>query len=121
MNDDMLKVLAENKGVIHINFGSSFLSKASRDKFNDMKAALLNFKVENKLSEEDQVYKDFRNEYIANNNPYENLKTAADHIDHVVELVGIDYVGFGSDFDGSTENCLALEILAFLFKNEPVE
>ena len=22
------------------------------------------------------------------------------HIDHVVELVGIDHVGFGSDFDG---------------------
>jgi membrane dipeptidase len=23
-----------------------------------------------------------------------------DHIDHVVKLVGIDYVGIGSDFDG---------------------
>ena len=26
-----------------------------------------------------------------------------DHIDHIVELVGIDYVGFGSDFDGGAE------------------
>jgi membrane dipeptidase len=23
-----------------------------------------------------------------------------DHIDHVVKLVGVDYVGIGSDFDG---------------------
>ena len=37
---------------------------------------------------------------MANNNPFEDVKIAADHIDHVVELIGIDYVGFGSDFDG---------------------
>ena len=29
-----------------------------------------------------------------------DLKTYVDHIEHVVELVGIDYVGIGSDFDG---------------------
>jgi len=27
-------------------------------------------------------------------------KTVLDHIDHVVNLVGIDYVGIGSDYDG---------------------
>ena len=29
-----------------------------------------------------------------------SYKRIADHIDHVVGLVGIDYVGIGSDFDG---------------------
>ena len=29
-----------------------------------------------------------------------SLKDAVDHIDYVVRLVGIDYVGIGSDFDG---------------------
>ena len=29
-----------------------------------------------------------------------SYKLIADHIDHVVELVGIDHVGLGSDFDG---------------------
>jgi len=29
-----------------------------------------------------------------------DIKTLVDHIDHVVKLVGIDYVGIGSDFDG---------------------
>ena len=33
----------------------------------------------------------------------------ADHIDHVVELVGIDHVGLGSDFDGITETPVGLE------------
>lgn len=34
------------------------------------------------------------------NDPFADVKTAADHIDHVKDLVGIDYVAFGSDFDG---------------------
>ena len=29
-----------------------------------------------------------------------DVKTVADHIDHVVSLVGVDHVGFGSDYDG---------------------
>ena len=29
-----------------------------------------------------------------------NVGTVVDHIDYIVKLVGSDYVGFGSDFDG---------------------
>ena len=32
--------------------------------------------------------------------PFATLDTVLDHIDHVVKLVGIDYVGIGSDYDG---------------------
>ena len=32
--------------------------------------------------------------------PRPSYKRIADHIDHVVDLVGIDHVGLGSDFDG---------------------
>ena len=32
--------------------------------------------------------------------PRPSYKRIADHIDHVVELVGIEHVGIGSDFDG---------------------
>ena len=32
--------------------------------------------------------------------PAPSYKVVADHIDHVVKLVGIDHVGIGSDFDG---------------------
>ena len=31
------------------------------------------------------------------------VKDIIKHINHIVELVGIDYVGFGSDFDGVEE------------------
>ena len=31
---------------------------------------------------------------------YADVERVADHIDHVVQLTGIDYVGIGSDYDG---------------------
>ena len=33
--------------------------------------------------------------------PFPTVAKVADHIDHVVALVGADHVGFGSDFDGA--------------------
>ena len=32
--------------------------------------------------------------------PYAAVSDLADHFDHVVELVGVDHVGIGSDFEG---------------------
>ena len=32
--------------------------------------------------------------------PRPSYRRIVDHIDHIVDLVGIDYVGLGSDFDG---------------------
>jgi membrane dipeptidase len=32
--------------------------------------------------------------------PYADLDDVVAHFTHVIELVGIEYVGFGSDFDG---------------------
>jgi membrane dipeptidase len=37
---------------------------------------------------------------IDNEVPVVQMDEVADHIDHVVKLVGIDYVGIGSDYDG---------------------
>ena len=42
----------------------------------------------------------FLSDSFASDNIRPSYKLIADHIDHVVDLVGIDYVGLGSDFDG---------------------
>ena len=34
------------------------------------------------------------------NNPFPSVGKVADHIDHVFNLVGVDHIGLGSDFDG---------------------
>ena len=70
MSDDMISKLADNGGVIHINFGSFFLEE------------------------------DWQGKKQADSTHVTTVQQVADHIDRVVEIAGIDYVGFGSDFDG---------------------
>lgn len=100
MNDDMIKLLAENDGVIHINFGSSFLSKEYQDNIAAIREHLVNYRTENSLSPDDSVYKVYAESYMKENKQFEDVEKVADHIDHVVNLVGVDHVGFGSDYDG---------------------
>ncbi|WP_424962348.1 dipeptidase [Ekhidna sp.] len=100
MPDTLIKAMAENGGVIHINFGSSFLSQESQDKFEKMREDLTNYRAENNLSPEDSVYQAYAKQYALDNDVYEDVQKVADHIDHVVSLVGVEYVGLGSDYDG---------------------
>ena len=100
MSDQMVKDLAANGGVIHINFGSTFLSEESRDKFDMMDSVLTNYRAETGLSRRDSAYVAYAEKFAADNNVFADVPIVADHIDRVVELAGVDYVGFGSDFDG---------------------
>lgn len=93
MDDEMIKALAKNGGVIQINFGSSFVT-AIANQYNALrkaaaeKAGVPNDAAFAKVFRQQQAY------------PFATLQTVLDHIDHVVKLVGIDYVGIGSDYDG---------------------
>lgn len=100
MSDDMIRLLGENDGVIHINFGSTFLSKASREKFDAMDEHLINYKVDNQLETTDSAYIAYAYQYAIEQDVFADVKIVVDHIDRVVELAGIEAVAFGSDFDG---------------------
>jgi membrane dipeptidase len=110
LTDDMLLALKENGGVIQICILSSYLKtpepnpemvekrKELQDKYGDY----------NLLS--DDMKKKMREEYREIQKRYEKLATVkdiVDHIDHVVQVIGIDYVGIGTDFDGGgkVEGC----------------
>lgn len=99
MSDDMIKLLASKKGVIQINFGSSFLLQKSRQLRDTAKIALKEYKAQNPNAS-DSAITAFSNQWLIDNDFFADVKDAADHIDHVVNLVGMDYVGLGSDFDG---------------------
>ncbi len=100
MSDEMIKDLAAKGGVIHINFGSTFLSKESRAKFDAMDSVMTNYLAETGLSKKDSAYEAFSKKYAEENDVFADVQIVADHIDNVVNLAGIDYVAFGSDFDG---------------------
>lgn len=96
MDDDMLLALKKNGGVIQINFGSSFVTANSRTWYDQ-----LNDKKDSAKKQGTKLSKDFDAMYRAKNPfPFASLTQVLDHIDHVVELIGIDYVGIGSDYDG---------------------
>ena len=97
--DTLIKALAANDGVIHINFRSTFLSKESRDKFDSMRLHLANYRMENGLASDDSTYQAYAQLYAIDNDVFENVQKVADHIDHVVDLVGVDHVAFGSGYE----------------------
>lgn len=100
MDDDMIRLLAEKDGVIMINFGSSFLNEDYRTKREAAQAHLATYREENNLAEDDSVAQAYARTYFAENVGYADIADVVAHIDHVVNLVGIDHVGLGSDYDG---------------------
>ncbi|MCB0745202.1 MAG: dipeptidase, partial [Ignavibacteriae bacterium] len=97
MNDDMIKKLAENGGVIQITFGSYFVSGNYQSKMNELD----NYYKENNVKRYSDEGKKYYDEFMQKNKiDYGTSEDLANHIDHVVKLVGIDHVGLGSDFDG---------------------
>jgi membrane dipeptidase len=104
MDDEMLKALAKNNGVIQINFGSSFVSEVAQNWRNKMKAkqkALQESAGKDSAGKDSAKLTTFEADYKAQHPfPYATVGNVLDHIDHVVKLIGIDHVGIGSDFDG---------------------
>lgn len=101
MNDDMIKRLAENGGVIQINFGSSFLDSKIQKHEDEMRAKLMKIFQEKGVSFRDEAAKPILEQFRKDNPTlYSDVEMVANHIDRVVQLAGIDHVGLGSDFDG---------------------
>ena len=109
MNDEMIKKLAENDGIIMINFGSAFLT-ADANKYNSKRNETWEKLQNNNDQEIIDIYgsdngdtRDKFNKTYAKLNPYPyaTLEQTLDHFDHVVQLTGsINHVGIGSDYDG---------------------
>ena len=100
MSDDMIVRLAENGGVIQINFGSSFVTQDSREKRANNADSVTNYAKQNGLESNDPRVIEFAKKIALENPVFCDVTDVADHFDHVVKLVGIDHVAFGSDYDG---------------------
>jgi len=103
VSDDMIRLIAKYGGIIMINFGSAFVVEKGND-FDKIKS-----KVIEGLEPDDHLIKAKVDSLKASPQIMGNVAIVADHIDHIVKLVGIDYVGFGSDFDGVSNLPLGLE------------
>lgn len=104
MTDDMIRELAARGGVIQINFypvflDSDFASRLSSSGIAEMGEFIeAEFIADPANIEKRQAWNAVQRELLALERP--SYKLIADHIDHVVSLVGVDHVGIGSDYDG---------------------
>jgi membrane dipeptidase len=100
-SDELIKKLAHKGGVIMINFGSGFIDEAIHKQHSTRWKAVEAFAKQKKMKWGDPEVRQFSTEY-KKKHPEQRatVNRVADHIDHVVKLVGIDHVGLGSDFDG---------------------
>ncbi len=100
LNDDQIRALAKNGGVMFINFYPGFLvegfdgiyrqSRKDADAIEDsLEAAGLDEPFDRAAFIHSRI-----------DSLYPGVSVIADHIDYVVRLVGDDHVGLGSDFDG---------------------
>jgi membrane dipeptidase len=105
MSDEMIRSLAGNGGVIQIAFVSSFLDDDIRAAREEARGEIQRHFETSGISEESDEGRAYREAYYREHSvPVADVAAVADHIDHVVGLVGIDHVGLGSDFDGLGES-----------------
>ena len=103
LKDDQIKAIAKNGGVIQVNFHpgfidssfgmkeNAFIKKHAAENDSLMKSGMGDF------YSLDYLFHKYTQEANATRPP---LSMLIDHIDYIVKLVGADFVGLGSDFDG---------------------
>lgn len=96
--DDILRQTRDNGGIVMINFYSGYLLPEPAGHERESEARQ---RIEKQFPNNEPARRiAMRNWLVANPIPRGTVATVADHIDHVVEIAGIDHVGIGADFDG---------------------
>jgi membrane dipeptidase len=105
LTDDQIRALAKKGGVVQICFLGAYVKKPAPNPERDKAMKELEEKYGNRRDIKDDALRikameEFR--ALSDRFPQERptVKDLVDHIDHVKKVVGIDYVGIGTDFDG---------------------
>ncbi|MDR4988449.1 MAG: dipeptidase [Bacteroidales bacterium] len=111
LDDDMLIALAKNGGVLQLCILSAYVKEMEPNPERQAAFAALRERWNNFQDLTDEEMDQARSEWWETNSrypaPLATVSDFVDHVDHVVNLIGIDYVGIGTDFDGGgdLEDC----------------
>ncbi len=107
LSDEMLMKLAENGGVIQLCLVNDYVALSEPFPERDSAKHAVREKYGDWNQLDDSTRNLFAAEWYAVDEVFPprlaSVKQFCDHVDHVVGLIGIEHVGFGSDFDGGAE------------------
>ena len=124
LEDDQIKAVADNGGVIGVNYEITFVGEAYRvakSRLDDEKTEAIKRAEKDHPADSDDLKSALReidgrhDEQVAClSKPH--YTEIIDHIDHMVSVAGVDHVGLGSDFDGATmpegmEDCTKVPLI----------
>ena len=101
--DEVLRRITKNGGVIMVNFYPAFLDARNRKEENERSARLKPQidELREKFKGDPVGFNEAERKLMAENPVYvPTYARIVDHIDHIKNVAGIDYVGLGSDYDG---------------------
>jgi membrane dipeptidase len=103
MSDEMIKLLAEKQGVIQMNFGTMFINAQVYKEFEQLRRHVVKYIETHNLkgNEREKYAEEYKKAHPLSG---ADISDVVAHIEHVVQLVGIEHVGLGSDFDGVGDN-----------------
>jgi len=97
--DDVLRMVADNGGVVMVNFGSYFLAPSHTERWAALKGERA--RLESLHPGDPDAVQEAIDRWIDDHPvPDVPLSVLADHVEHVRNVAGIEHVGLGSDFDG---------------------
>jgi membrane dipeptidase len=101
LSDELLRAVGAQGGVVMVNFGSTFVSQASRRSQEQGRLAFQQYLREEGVEPDSEEARAWREAYDREN-PFRRatLGEVLDHFDHIAGIAGIDHVGIGSDYDG---------------------
>lgn len=109
--DDVLKRVADNGGIVMINFGSYFVDPKITERHADYKAE--EARLEDLNPGDPKAVEDGMKAWLEANPLWTvPLGKLADHFDHVRAVAGIAHVGIGSDYDGISALPAGMESVA---------
>ena len=105
--DDILQAVAKNRGVVMVNYVTSFIYRPTYDHGQRQDAYQRSLRQRGLDS---TVVRDSMRVWNQRNPaPRPDLTVVADHIEHIRGVAGVDHVGIGSDLDGIDETPVGLE------------
>src|SRR3984957_13055358 len=111
--DDVLKLVAANRGVVMVNFATASVSEEVNRWEADRSAEVARFESPPYgglyIGQPDRAKAALAAWEHEHPKPQATLAQVADHIDHIRQVAGIEHVGLGSDFDGIPDTPRGLE------------